>query len=97
MRTERVTGVVLSDTTLRDGEQTYGIVFTNDEKLRIARKLDRLGLKELESGFPSQPGYESALDELFDCSKASGSSVASATREHFTRRMAAVHGPRRTT
>lgn len=65
IRKERVTGIVLSDTTLRDGEQTFGIVFTNDEKLRLARKLDRLGIKELEAGFPSQAGYEAQyLEEL---------------------------------
>lgn len=61
----RETGVILSDTTLRDGEQTFGIVFTNDEKLRIARLLDRIGVQEIEAGFPAAGGYEEKyLDAL---------------------------------
>lgn len=61
----RATGVVLSDTTLRDGEQTYGIVFTNQEKLLIARMLSDVGLAEIECGFPAAGGYEGDyLDRL---------------------------------
>ncbi len=40
------------DTTLRDGEQTPGIVFNFDEKLEIARSLDALGIDAIEAGFP---------------------------------------------
>ena len=40
------------DTTLRDGEQAIGIVFTPDEKFSIACKLDELGVGRIESGFP---------------------------------------------
>ena len=40
------------DTTLRDGEQTVGVVFTPQEKLEIARHLDRLGIGRIEAGFP---------------------------------------------
>lgn len=50
--------IVISDTTLRDGEQTFGIVFSNDEKLEIARRLDQMGIQELEVGFPAQNGSE---------------------------------------
>jgi homocitrate synthase NifV len=71
MKSARSQGVVVSDTTLRDGEQTYGIVFTNDAKLRIARLLDRLGLQEIEAGFPSASGYEASyLDALVAAKKA---------------------------
>jgi homocitrate synthase NifV len=63
--TKKLSGVVLSDTTLRDGEQTYGIVFSNEEKLRIAVLLDQAGLKEIEAGFPASSGYEASyIDEL---------------------------------
>lgn len=42
--------VTICDTTLRDGEQTAGVAFTLDEKLAIARSLDRAGLAEIELG-----------------------------------------------
>jgi isopropylmalate/homocitrate/citramalate synthase len=44
--------VGLYDTTLRDGEQTVGVVLDPDEKLEIARLLDDLGIDRIEAGFP---------------------------------------------
>ena len=38
------------DTTLRDGEQTPGVSLTPDQKLRIAIKLDQLGVNVIEAG-----------------------------------------------
>jgi isopropylmalate/homocitrate/citramalate synthase len=40
------------DTTLRDGEQTVGVVLSPQQKLEIARKLDELGINRIEAGFP---------------------------------------------
>ena len=40
------------DTTLRDGEQTVGVVLSPPQKLEIARKLDELGVGRIEAGFP---------------------------------------------
>ncbi|MDR2837578.1 MAG: hypothetical protein LBV49_03275 [Azonexus sp.] len=40
------------DTTLRDGEQAVGVVFSADAKYEIARQLDELGIGRIESGFP---------------------------------------------
>ena len=42
----------LYDSTLRDGEQTVGVVLTPDDKLVIARALDGLGVDRIEAGFP---------------------------------------------
>jgi isopropylmalate/homocitrate/citramalate synthase len=44
--------VVLYDTTLRDGEQTVGVVLDPHQKLEIARLLDGLGIDRIEAGFP---------------------------------------------
>src|SRR6202022_2521742 len=40
------------DTTLRDGEQTVGVVLSPQQKLEIARSLDDLGISRIEAGFP---------------------------------------------
>src|SRR3954451_12502980 len=40
------------DTTLRDGEQTVGVVLTPEDKLELARGLDELGIARIEAGFP---------------------------------------------
>ena len=44
--------VGLYDTTLRDGEQTVGVVLDPEQKLEIARLLDELGIDRVEAGFP---------------------------------------------
>jgi isopropylmalate/homocitrate/citramalate synthase len=45
--------VVVYDSTLRDGEQTPGVHFTVDQKVAIARKLDEVGVHQIEAGFPA--------------------------------------------
>lgn len=42
----------IEDTTLRDGEQSPDVRFTPDEKLRIAKQLEKLGVDVIECGFP---------------------------------------------
>jgi isopropylmalate/homocitrate/citramalate synthase len=44
--------VGLYDTTLRDGEQTVGVVLDPEQKLEIAGLLDELGIDRIEAGFP---------------------------------------------
>lgn len=50
--------VYIVDTTLRDGEQTAGVVFSNPEKIRIARYLDEMGVDQIEAGIPVMGGDE---------------------------------------
>ena len=52
--------IYIVDTTLRDGEQTAGVVFANDEKVAIASMLSELGVDQLEVGIPTMGGDEKA-------------------------------------
>ena len=44
--------VTIYDTTLRDGAQTEGISFSVTDKIRIAQRLDELGIHYIEGGWP---------------------------------------------
>ncbi len=52
--------LIIFDTTLRDGEQSPGASMTKDEKVRIAKALEKLGVNIIEAGFPvaSQGDFE---------------------------------------
>ncbi|MFQ6131481.1 MAG: homocitrate synthase [Armatimonadota bacterium] len=55
------------DTTLRDGEQTAGIVFSNEEKIEIAKLLAKAGVYQIEAGVPAMGGDEmEAIQAIVD-------------------------------
>ena len=57
--------LIIFDTTLRDGEQSPGASMTRDEKLRIARQLERLRVDVIEAGFAaSSPGDFEAVKAI---------------------------------
>ena len=45
--------LIIFDTTMRDGEQSPGASMTKEEKLRIARQLERMRVDVIEAGFPA--------------------------------------------
>ena len=57
--------VWIFDTTLRDGEQSPGASMTRDEKVRIAKTLEKMGVDVIEAGFPvSSPGDFTSVVEI---------------------------------
>jgi isopropylmalate/homocitrate/citramalate synthase len=57
--------VIIHDITLRDGEQQAGVIFTKDDKIRIAEKLAEVGVHRIEAGMPAvSPRDEAALKEI---------------------------------
>ena len=59
-----MTRIQLYDTTLRDGMQGEGMSLSAQEKLRVAHRLDDLGIDLIEAGFPSSNPKELELFEL---------------------------------
>ena len=65
--------LIIFDTTLRDGEQSPGASMTRDEKLRIARQLERLKVDVIEAGFAASSNGDS------ECIKAIAEAIKDAT------------------
>mgnify|MGYP001320522484 FL=1 len=64
---DRTRNIVIDDTTLRDGEQTAGVVFSLNEKKQIAKTLDEIGVGELECGIPAMgPEEQASVRALVD-------------------------------
>ncbi len=57
--------VIIFDTTLRDGEQSPGAAMTKEEKLRVARQLEKMGVDVIEAGFAAaSEGDWAAVNEI---------------------------------
>src|SRR4030067_3116124 len=57
--------VKIHDITLLDGEQQAGVIFTKDDKIRIAEKLAEVGVHRIEAGMPAvSPRDEAAIKEI---------------------------------
>jgi 2-isopropylmalate synthase len=57
--------LIIFDTTLRDGEQSPGASMTKEEKLRIARQLEKLGVDVIEAGFAAaSPGDADSINSI---------------------------------
>ena len=65
--------LIIFDTTLRDGEQSPGASMTRDEKLRIARQLERLKVDVIEAGFAASSNGD------FDCVKSIANAIKDST------------------
>ncbi len=65
--------LIIFDTTLRDGEQSPGASMTKDEKLRIARQLERLKVDVIEAGFAASSNGD------FECVKAIAHAIKDST------------------
>ncbi len=86
--------VVLFDTTLRDGEQSPGATMNRQEKLRLARQLEMLGVDVMEAGFPAaSPGDLEAVRQIAASSKTiTVAALARAVREDVDCALKALEG-----
>ena len=83
-----MTDVTLYDTTLRDGTQMEGMSLSVDDKLRIAERLDQLGVHFIEGGWPgSNPKDEEFFRQAKDLKLTSASIVAFGSTRHAMSRV----------
>ena len=72
--------IKLFDTTLRDGTQREGVSLTTEDKIRIARELDTLGLHYIEAGFPASNPKDLEFFENFDVAELENARLVAFTR-----------------
>jgi len=89
--------ITIFDTTLRDGEQSPGCSMNLEEKLRMARQLDRLGVDVIEAGFPiaSEGDYEAVRAIAEEVRRPVVAALARTTREDIARAWQAVEAAAR--
>lgn len=89
--------VKIFDTTLRDGEQSPGCSMVRSEKLRMAQKLDQLGVDVIEAGFPisSDGDFEAVQAVARNVRRPVIAALARCCREDIERAWAAVAGAAR--
>ncbi|MSO71830.1 MAG: 2-isopropylmalate synthase [Alphaproteobacteria bacterium] len=86
--------VVIFDTTLRDGEQSPGCSMNLEEKLKVARVLQELGVDVIEAGFPiaSHGDFEAVSAVAKEIKTASVAGLARASRKDIDRAWEALKG-----
>ena len=89
--------LIIFDTTLRDGEQSPGASMTREEKLRIARQLERLKVDVIEAGFAasSNGDFEAVKSIANHITEATVCSLARANDRDIARAAEALAGARR--
>ncbi len=89
--------VIIFDTTLRDGEQAAGGMLNFQEKLEIARQLDKLGVDVIEAGFPvsSEGDFEAVKSIATEIGSATVCGLARAHPKDIDRAWEAIKGARR--
>src|SRR5579863_7668556 len=84
--------VRIFDTTLRDGEQAPGFSMNTAEKVRLARRLEALGVDVIEAGFPiaSQGDFEAVQEVARDVKQSTVAGLARARREDIEAALGAL-------
>lgn len=79
--------IKIFDTTLRDGEQSPGASLNKEEKIRIARQLEKLGVDIIEAGFPisSEDDFEAVKQIAFEIKESTVCGLARTIKEDIDR------------
>jgi len=79
--------IIIFDTTLRDGEQAPGFSMTVDQKIHMAKQLERLGVDVIEAGFPiaSEGDFESVKRVSKELKKSTVAGLARTKKEDIDR------------
>lgn len=94
MNTNRI---AIFDTTLRDGEQSPGCSMYLEEKIQMARQLERLGVDVIEAGFPiaSEGDFNSVRAVSAECKRATVAALARTVGDDIYRAADALKGAHR--
>ena len=89
--------IAIFDTTLRDGEQSPGCSMYLDEKIQMARQLERLGVDVIEAGFPiaSEGDFNSVRAVAAECKRSTVAALARTVGDDIYRAADALKGAHR--